>query len=41
MVLIVPRQPHFTPRDILRRAPFIRFDRHTWTGELVKNVLSQ
>ncbi|AWI79143.1 LysR family transcriptional regulator [Parazoarcus communis] len=45
MVLIVPRQPHFTlpdtPLDILRRAPFIRFDRHTWTGDLVKDVLSQ
>lgn len=45
MVLIVPRQPHFAlpddPLDILRRAPFIRFDRHTWTGDLVKDVLSQ
>ena len=45
MVLIVPRRPHFTlperPLDILRRAPFIRFDRHTWTGDLVKDALRQ
>ena len=45
MVLIVPRQPHFelpeAPLDALRQAPFIRFDRDTWTGLLVKEVLSQ
>lgn len=45
MVLIVPRRPHFAlPRDplqMLREAPFIRFDRETWTGLLVKDVLSQ
>jgi len=45
MVMIVPRKPHFelpdAPLEILRRAPFIRFDRHTWTGDLVKEVLSQ
>jgi DNA-binding transcriptional LysR family regulator len=44
MVLIVPRQPHFTlpaqPLDALREAPFIRFDRDTWTGHLVKEVLA-
>ena len=45
MVLIVPRRPHFelpeAPLDALRQAPFIRFDRDTWTGLLVKEVLSQ
>jgi len=45
MVLVVPRRPHFTlpgdPMDALRQAPFIRFDRDTWTGMLVKDVLSQ
>lgn len=45
MVMIVPRKPHFelpdAPLEILRCAPFIRFDRHTWTGDLVKEVLSQ
>jgi DNA-binding transcriptional LysR family regulator len=45
MVLIVPRKPHFdlprNPLDVLRRAPFIRFDRQTWTGYLVKDVLAQ
>jgi DNA-binding transcriptional LysR family regulator len=44
MVMIVPRRPHFelpeAPLDALRQAPFIRFDRHTWTGHLVKDVLS-
>ena len=43
MVLIVPRRPHFAlpadPRAILRESPFIRFDRETWTGYLVKRVL--
>ncbi len=43
MVLIVPRRPHFAlPRaalDILRDCPFIRFDRHTWTGDLVNEAL--
>lgn len=45
MVLIVPRQPHFElardPLEILRRSPFIRFDRQTWTGYLVKDALTQ
>jgi DNA-binding transcriptional LysR family regulator len=43
MVLIVPRKPHFElpekPLDALRHAPFIRYDRDTWTGHLVKDVL--
>jgi DNA-binding transcriptional LysR family regulator len=43
MVLIVPRHPHFAlskdPMEVLRDAPFIRFDRETWTGLLVKDVL--
>lgn len=45
MVLIVPRRPHFAvPRDpveILRRSPFLQFDRQTWTGHLIKQVLDQ
>jgi len=45
MVLVVPRRPHFAvpaqPIEILRRAPFIRFDRHTWTGALVDEALAQ
>ena len=45
MVLIVPRHPHFElpeePLEALQRAPFIRFDRHTWTGQLVKDVLAE
>lgn len=45
MVMIVPRRPHFelpeAPLDVLRQAPFIRFDRHTWTGHLVKGVLHE
>ena len=45
MVLIVPRQPHFVlpkdPLQMLRESPFIRFDRETWTGLLVKDVLNQ
>ena len=45
MVLIVPRRPRFElPRDrldILRRSPFLRFDRQTWTGYLVEDVLTQ
>jgi DNA-binding transcriptional LysR family regulator len=45
MVLIVPRRPHFDlpekPLEALRQAPFIRFDRDTWTGHLVKEVLNQ
>lgn len=45
MVLIVPRRPHFplqtNPLAILRNAPFIRFDRQTWTGYLVNDVLNQ
>jgi len=45
MVMIVPRRPHFElpgdPLRALREAPFIRFDRETWTGLLVRDVLSQ
>lgn len=45
MILIAPRQPHFPlaqePRDILQQGPFIRFDRSTWTGYLVSEVLRQ
>lgn len=45
MVLIVPRRPHFElPKnaiDMLAKSPFIRFDRNTWTGDLVKDVLGQ
>jgi DNA-binding transcriptional LysR family regulator len=43
MVLIVPRHPHFELDDdlqaILSTAPFIRFERGTWTGKLVQEVL--
>lgn len=43
MVMIVPKTPHFDlparPLDILRKSPFIRFDRQTWTGDLVNEVL--
>jgi DNA-binding transcriptional LysR family regulator len=42
-VLIVPRRPHFPlpaqPLAILAQAPYIRFDRETWTGYLVNRVL--
>jgi DNA-binding transcriptional LysR family regulator len=45
MVLIVPRRPHFErpsgPMEALRDAPFIRFDRDTWTGLLVRDVLNR
>jgi DNA-binding transcriptional LysR family regulator len=45
MVLIVPRRPHFplpaTALEILGQCPFIRFDRATWTGRLVREVLDQ
>jgi DNA-binding transcriptional LysR family regulator len=45
LVLIVPRKPHFAlPRDpleVLRRAPFIRFERQTWTGQLIRRALGQ
>ncbi|MDE2372204.1 MAG: LysR family transcriptional regulator [Burkholderiales bacterium] len=45
MVLIVPRRPHFelaaTPLAALRGSPFLRFDRHTWTGALVEQALRQ
>jgi DNA-binding transcriptional LysR family regulator len=45
MVLIAPRQPHFDlpvdPLQVLRHCPFIRFDRSTWTGYLVSEVLRQ
>lgn len=45
MVAIVPRPlpaaagAAATPRDILLRLPFLRFDRRTWTGRLVQQVL--
>ncbi|WP_254699721.1 LysR family transcriptional regulator [Trinickia violacea] len=45
MILIMPTAPHFDlPPDqdeILHNAPFMRFDRSTWTGHLVQNVLDQ
>ena len=45
MVLVVPRKPHFDlpkqPLDMLRKCPFLRFDRHTWTGALVDRALDQ
>ncbi|MEO8081256.1 MAG: LysR family transcriptional regulator [Caldimonas sp.] len=45
MVLVVPKRPHFSlatePLAILRRSPFIRFDRHTWTGALVDRAIAQ
>jgi DNA-binding transcriptional LysR family regulator len=45
MVLIAPRQPHFTlPRGaarILAESPFIRFDHQAWTGYLVRRALRQ
>jgi len=43
MVLIVPRHPHFSLSrhfaGVLRNAPFMRFQRGTWTGMLVQEVL--
>lgn len=43
MVLIVPKRPQFQLADsvlrILESAPFLRFDRRTWTGQLVERVL--
>lgn len=45
MVLIVPRHPHFAlpqdPLEILRQAPFLQFDRQTWTGHLINLALDQ
>lgn len=45
MVLVVPRRPPFKlPREplaALAQAPFIRFDRDTWTGLLVRDVLAR
>jgi DNA-binding transcriptional LysR family regulator len=45
MVLIAPRHPHFNlpsdPLEMLRDCPFIRFDKNTWTGYLVSEVLRQ
>ncbi|MGO4326388.1 LysR family transcriptional regulator [Cupriavidus sp. 2TAF22] len=45
MVLIVPRHPHFflpgEGMEILREAPFIRFEPGTWTGNLVQEVLDR
>lgn len=44
MVLIVPRAPRFAAPGstlaMLASAPFIRFDRATWTGRLVDQVLA-
>ncbi len=43
MVLIVPHSPQFPlandALEILRTAPFLRFDSSTWTGDLVQEVL--
>lgn len=45
MILIVPAKPHFALADsaveILRTAPFLRFDRSTWTGHLIEQVLAR
>jgi DNA-binding transcriptional LysR family regulator len=45
MVMIVPRRPPFRlpgdPLEALREAPFVRFDRDTWTGLLVRDVLNR
>jgi len=45
MVLIVPTRPHFmlptSPLHMLAQCPFMRFDRHTWTGHLVNEALAQ
>ena len=45
MVLIVPARPHFalpeSPLQMLAQCPFMRFDRHAWTGHLVDQVLAQ
>jgi DNA-binding transcriptional LysR family regulator len=45
MILVAPRRPHFDlptdPIEVLRSCPFIRFDRNTWTGYLVSEVLRQ
>jgi DNA-binding transcriptional LysR family regulator len=45
MVLIVPARPHFPlppePLQMLAQCPFMRFDRRTWTGHLVNEVLAQ
>jgi DNA-binding transcriptional LysR family regulator len=45
LVLIVPRKPHFRvakdPREVLRTAPFIRFESQTWTGILIRRALGQ
>ncbi|GAB2889112.1 LysR family transcriptional regulator [Paralcaligenes sp. KSB-10] len=45
MVLIVPSQSpeavdsSLTPDEVLATLPFLRFDRRTWTGQLVQKVL--
>lgn len=45
LVLIVPRRAHFSvpkdPLEVLRRAPFIRFEPQTWTGQLIRRALGQ
>lgn len=47
MVLIVPKRANFAlisdhdPLAILRQSPFLRFDRQTWSGYLVDEVLRQ
>lgn len=43
LVLIAPRKPLFKAPtavlDLLREAPFLRFNRHAWTGQLVDEFL--
>jgi DNA-binding transcriptional LysR family regulator len=45
MILIVPRKPHFRLAAgidaVLAESPFMRFDRNTWTGNLVQEVLDR
>jgi DNA-binding transcriptional LysR family regulator len=45
MILIVPRKPHFPLAAgidaVLAQSPFMRFDRNTWTGNLVQEVLDR
>lgn len=45
MILIVPREPHFALPSkadrVLAESPFLRFERNTWTGILVQEVLDR
>lgn len=41
MVLITAADEHRTDPGVLLREPFIRFDRHTWTGVLIDDALRQ